>query len=115
MIFSHSKRPERTLRALFAWKDLIRRFGHGGLGRGAFVKGRVGEVDVFVVHLVLAQAQTLAEALEVDDLTLPEEADDVVHVGVVGQPENVVIGLSGLLFCCDLVRTTCCFSSRDTF
>ena len=91
---------------------------HGSLRvlrSGPFVKGGIGKIDVLGVHLVLAQPQTLAEALEVDDLTLPEEADDVVHVGVVGQPENVVIGLSGLLFCCDLVRTTCCFSSRDTF
>ena len=40
-----------------------------------------------------------AEALEVDDFPLPEEADDVIDVGVVAEPEDVVIGDSGLLFC----------------
>ena len=35
-----------------------------------FVKGRVGEIDIPGIHLLFTQAQTLAEALEVDDLTL---------------------------------------------
>ena len=74
--------------------------------RGGGVEGGVGEVDVFGVHALLAQAQALAKALEVDDLPLPQEADDVVHVRVVGQAEDIVVGLSCLLFCCDLVRTT---------
>ena len=63
------------------------------------VEGRIGEVDVLLVHLLLGQTHRLAEALEVDDLPLPEEADDVIDVGVVAEPEDVVIGDSGLLFC----------------
>ena len=83
-------------------------FGSLRVLRGSpFVEGGIGKVDILGVHLVLAQPQAFAEALEVDDLPLPEEADDVVHVRVVGQAENVVVGLSGLLFWCDLVRTTC--------
>ena len=37
------------------------------------------------------------EALEVDDLPLPEELDDIVDIGIIAQPQNVVIGDPGLL------------------
>ena len=70
------------------------------------VEGGVGEIDVPGVHLLLAQPQTFAEALEVDDLPLPQEADYVVYIRVVGQPENVIVGEPCLLLWCDLVRTT---------
>lgn len=73
---------------------------------GGSVEGGVGEVDVFGVHFLLAQAQAFSETLEVNDLPLPQKADDVVHVRVVGQTEDVVIGDPGLLFCCAFVRTT---------
>ena len=33
-----------------------------------------------------------------DDLPLPQEADDIVDVGVVGHAQDVVIGNPGLLF-----------------
>lgn len=61
------------------------------------VKGRVGEIDVPGIHLLLAQTQTFTEPLEVDDLPLPEEADHVIYVRVVRQPQDVVIGDPGLL------------------
>lgn len=38
-----------------------------------------------------------AEALEVDDLPLPQEADDIVHIRVVRQAQNVIVGEAGLL------------------
>ncbi len=38
-----------------------------------------------------------AEPLVVNDLTLPEEADRVAHVGVVGEPEDIVVGGASLL------------------
>ena len=41
-----------------------------------------------------------------DDLTGPQELDDIVDVGVIRQPQDVVIGYTGLLLWCDLVRTT---------
>ena len=77
-----------------------------GLYGGLLVKSRVGEVDVFRVHLFLAKPQALAKPLEVHDLPLPKEADDVVYIRVVGKTQNVVIGEAGLLFCCNGVRTT---------
>ena len=32
-----------------------------------------------------------------DDLPLPEELDDIVHIRVIGKPQNVVVGYSCLL------------------
>lgn len=71
-----------------------------------FVECRVGEVHVFLVHFLLGQLDGFAEALEMDNLPFPEEANDVIYVRVVGQAKDVVIGEAGLLFWCDLVRTT---------
>lgn len=79
-----------------------RRFVCGRL----FVKGGVGEVHIFLIHPLLGQRDGLTEALEVDNFPLPQEADHIVHVRVVGQAENVVVGKAGFLLCGDLARTT---------
>lgn len=47
-----------------------------------------------------------AEALEVDNLPLTQKADDIVHIRVVGQAENIIVGKACFLFCGDLARTT---------
>ena len=47
-----------------------------------------------------------AKALEVHDLPLTQEPDCVVHIRVIAETQDVVIGESGLLLWCDLVRTT---------
>ena len=71
------------------------RAGCGGacfVRRGLFVEGWVGVIDVLLVQLLPHLLDGAAEALEVDDLPLPEEADDVGDVGVVlGQAEDVVV------------------------
>ena len=87
-------------------------FCHSGAGLrgGGAVKGGVGKIDVFGIHLLLTQPQALAKALEVDDLPLPQEADDVVHIGIIAETQNVIVGDPGLLFWCDSVRTT--FSAK---
>ena len=61
------------------------------------VKAGVHKVEILLVHPFLGKAQTLAETLEVDDLPLPQELDDVVHIRVIAEPENVVVGYSCLL------------------
>ena len=63
-----------------------------------FVKGRVSKVDVSCVHLLFAQPQALAKALEVDDLPLPQEADDVVYVGIIAETQDVIVCDAGFLF-----------------
>ena len=77
----------------------------GAPGR-SLVEGGVGQVHILGVHPLLTQAQALAETLEVYDLPLPQEADHVVHIRVIRQAEDIVVGHAGLLFCCAFVRTT---------
>ena len=74
--------------------------------RCLLVKGRIDEIHVLFIHPILGQPQAFAEALEVDDLPGPEKLDDIVDVGVIAQPQDVVVGDAGLLLCCDRVRTT---------
>ena len=63
-------------------------------------------VHIFLIQLFAGEPQPLAEALEVDDLPLPQETDHVVDIGIVGEPQDVVIGDTRLLLCCNHIRTT---------
>lgn len=63
------------------------------------VEGRVGEIDIFLVHLFLGQTNGLAEALEMDDLALSEETNHIIDIRIVAKTKNVIIGYPGLLFC----------------
>ena len=72
-----------------------------------FVKGRVDQIDVFLVHPVLRQPQSLAEALEVDDFPGPQELDDIIDIRIIAQTKDVIVCRAGLLLWCDGVRTTC--------
>ena len=51
--------------------------------------------------------QRLAKALEVDDLPGSQELDDVIHIRVIREPQNVVIGNTGFLFCGQILRQIC--------
>ena len=39
-----------------------------------------------------------------DDLPLPEEPDHVIHIRVIAEPKNVVVGHPGFLLCCQVFR-----------
>ena len=68
--------------------------------RAAFrsqVDGGVHGVDISLVQLPAQQLDGLAKPLEVDDLPLPQELDDIVHIRIIAEPENVVVGYSCLL------------------
>ena len=80
--------------------------GKHGNAAGLLVESRIGKVDVLLIHTLFGKGNGLTEALEMDDLPLTQEADHIVDIRVVGQSEDIVIGKAGLLFCCDLVRTT---------
>ena len=54
-----------------------------------------------------------AEPLEVHDLPLPQEADNIIYVRIVGKTQDVVIGKAGLLLCCNGVRATLTYVSRE--
>ena len=70
------------------------------------INGGIHKIDILLVELFAQQLDRLAEALEMHDLALTEEADDVVHIRVVGKPQDVVVGQAGLLLCCNHIRTT---------
>ena len=55
------------------------------------IKGRVGGVDIALIQLFPKQLGRFSEALEMDDLPLPQELDHVVHIRVIGQPQDVVV------------------------
>ena len=61
------------------------------------VDGRVHAVDVPLIQLPAQKVYGLAEPLEMDDLPLPEELDHVIHIRIIGKPQDVVIGDPGLL------------------
>lgn len=71
------------------------------------VERRIGEIDVVLFrHAVLGKPQAFAESLEMNDLSLPQKFNDVIHVRIVAETENIVIGDAGLLFWCDFAGTT---------
>lgn len=71
------------------------------------VEGRIERIEVFGIQVILDHPHRFTEPLEVDDLPFSEESDGVADFRILDQPENVVVGKAGLLFCCNHVRTIC--------
>ena len=71
-----------------------------------FVERRIDSIHVTLVHFVHHEAHEFAEALEMYNLALPQEADNVDHVRIVRHAQDVVIGNPGLLLWCDWIKTT---------
>lgn len=79
---------------------------HPASGRCLHIYGGIHEVHVFLIQFLPQQLDSLAEPLEVDYLPFPQEFDHVVDIGIIRQPQDIVIGYSGLLLCCDMGNTT---------
>lgn len=58
---------------------------------------RIHAVYVSLVKLLAQQLNGFPEALEMDDLPLPEELDHIVYIWVVRKTKNIVIGYPSLL------------------
>lgn len=56
------------------------------------VECRVHIIHIFLVQLLSQQFDSFPEPLEMNNFPLPEEFDDVVHVRIIGKPQNIVIG-----------------------
>ena len=69
------------------------------LSSAVLVKRGVAGVKVFGVEIFLRRSQSIGEALIVNYLTLTQELDNVIHVGIIREPQNVVIGRASLLLC----------------
>ena len=66
-------------------------------GRFLCLDRRIIEIYVPAVEVLAQLLDRLAEALEMHDLPRAEEADDVVHIRIVRQAQNVIIRRAGLL------------------
>lgn len=83
----------------------MERAGRRSAGSALVESGVVG-VEVLRVQIVLYDAKRVAETLEVRDFPCAQEAYRVAHVRVVGEAEDVVVGQTRLLLCCNLVKLT---------
>lgn len=64
-----------------------------------FVKRRVKGVEIAAVQMILNDAETFPEPLEMDDFPCPEEFNGIIDVRIVfDQPEDIIVGRSGFLF-----------------
>ena len=69
----------------------------GGLSdcqRASFLQidGRVHAVDIALIEFPPQQLDGLTKPLEVHDLPLPEKLDHIIHIRVVREPQDVVVG-----------------------
>ena len=67
--------------------------------RANFIKRRIASVEILSVEIILRDAQSIAEALVVNDLAGAEEFDRVADVGIVRKAQDVVVGSASLLLC----------------
>ena len=72
------------------------------------MKRGVHVIDVFLVQPPTQQLDGFAEALEMHDLALAQEADGIVHIRIIGDAENIVIRHAGFLLCCNFENATFC-------
>ena len=68
------------------------------------VKRRVHKIHILLIQFLPQQLHSLAKALEVDDLPLPQEADHIVYIRIVGKPQNIVVSGAGLLLRTEVLR-----------
>ena len=61
------------------------------------IDGRIHEIHILPVQLLPQELHGFAKPLEMDDLPLPQEADDVVDIRVIADAQDIVIGHPGLL------------------
>ena len=67
---------------------------------------RIHIVYIFLIQFFPQELDSFPEPLEVDNFPLPQEFDHIVHIRIIGKPQNVVISGSCLLLCCYLICTT---------
>ena len=63
-----------------------------------YINGRIHIVHILLVQFIPEKLNRFTETLEMDNFPFPEEFDDIVHIRVVTDSQNVVIGGSGFLF-----------------
>ena len=69
----------------------------------ALVKRRVASVEILRVQVLLGTTEGVCKPLVMHDLALAKVLDGVSDVGVIHQAQNVVVGGSRLLLCCQVL------------
>ena len=70
------------------------------------IKCRIHEIHIFLIQLLPQQLDRLAKSLEVYNFPFPKEFDYVIHIRIIRQPQDIVIGNSGLLLCYVVICNT---------
>ena len=76
------------------------------LGPGGGIKGRIKGIEIAAVQLFLRDAEKFTESLVMDQLTFPKKTNRLAYIVIPDNTKNVVVGRTGLLFCCNCERTT---------
>ncbi len=72
--------------------------------RGAIslhIKCRIHAVNILLIQLFAQKLDGFSKTLEVYNLPFPKEPDHIIHIRVIAEPEDVIIGHPGLLLWCD--------------
>ena len=65
------------------------------------IDGRIHKVYISLIQLFSQQLHRLTEPLEMNHFPFTKELDHIIHVGIIGQPQNIIIGHPSLLLCCN--------------
>ncbi len=82
---------------------------HADLFRGSLVLdiyGRVHIVNIFLVQLITQKLNGFSKALEMDNFPLPKEFNRVIHIGIIADAQDVIIGRPGFLLWYDHLKPT---------
>ena len=85
---------------VFACSALFKPFDAACIKRGIVC------IIVFGIEIFLYIAQSLTEALEMHDFTFAQKLNGISHIGIVNQPQQIVIRQACFLLWGDFVRTT---------
>jgi len=68
------------------------------------IKGRVKGIEIPAVQMLLHIAEGFTESLEMDDFSFSQETDGIADFRILYYPQDIFIGRTGLLFCCQILE-----------
>ncbi len=70
------------------------------------IYGGVHIVNVLLVQLIPQELYSLSKPLEMDDFSLPQELDRIIHIRIIADTQDIIIGRPGLLLWYDHLKPT---------
>ena len=77
------------------------------------IKRWVHTINILLIEFFSEQLHCLTESLEVDNLTFPQEFDYIVHIWIITQTENIIIGHTRFLLSCQILCEICNWVTFD--